>query len=99
MDKWYRGSTPYLRCDVYDDDGALVDPAAVTLSLYDSFGKVRVDDSAMTGTGTTGEFYYVSYTLPADAPSGVWPWIPKSTDGAIKIRNTMFFFEVPEGFA
>jgi len=99
MDKWYRGSTPYLRCDVYDDDGALVDPAAVTLSLYNPHKKVMVDDSAMTGTGTTGEFYYNSYTIPAGGASGIWTWIPKSTDGAVVIRNTEFHFEVPEEYA
>jgi len=99
MDVWYRNSTPYLRCDIVDEDGAAVDPVtSVKVTVYDPNGKVVVSDGTMTNTGTVGEYYYVSYTVPYTALSGIYSWIPRSVDGAIIIRKERFEFEVPEGY-
>lgn len=94
MDIWYPGSTPYLPFYVKDKDGALVDPAAVTVTVTDADGNVVVNDAACTNI-STGYYYYASYTIPATDPVvGVYNWYPRSTDGAIVIGKDEFQFKV-----
>ncbi len=94
MKTFYPGATVYLPFYIYDINGALVDPAAISISIYDPNSVAVLTNSAATQI-STGYYYNTSYTVPAtDTLTGIYTWLPKTTDGAIVIRDTAFQFEV-----
>ena len=90
----YIGATPYFHIDIVDEDGAATNPTSVSISIYDPNGTVMIDNAAMTNTGTTGEYYYASWTILSTHLTGTYTWLPKSTDCAIVTRNKKFNFTV-----
>jgi len=96
MKKWFRGSTPDLRFNIFDEDGALVDPGTtIKLSIADSFDNDVVTDVTCTKLGT-GDYTYRGWTVPATSVGGRYTWRPQTTDTAVVIENTEFEFLVME---
>jgi len=95
MKKWFQGSTPYLSFNITDRNGALVDPAAIVVSISDPQGRDVSTDQTATKI-SVGLYYYAGWTIAATTPGGVYTWRPKTTDGAVIIEDTEFEFEVME---
>ena len=95
MKKWFVGSTPYLPFNITDRDGALVDPAAIVVSITDPQGRDVSTDQTATKI-STGLYYYAGWTIAAGTAGGIYTWRPKTTDGAVIIEDTEFEFEVME---
>lgn len=96
MQKYYFGATPYLKCSIYSQTGALTDPTtSIVVSVYDPNKKAVVSNAAMTTTGTTGIFYYASLTLTSGTHlPGKYVWRPKVTDGTIVTISAEGEFEL-----
>lgn len=92
---WYVGATPYIPFKIYDKDGALVDPAALVVSIYDPNGKAVITNAAAVQI-STGYYYYAAWTITATDVTGTYKLIPKSTDSGIVIRNTAIEFNVEQ---
>jgi hypothetical protein len=96
MKQYLRGETPYLETKIYSNAGILVTPTSAEVSVTDPKGKVLTAFAAMTQVGTTtGEYYYVGWTVADTSLAGVYKWICKVTDGAV-ITKTEGEFEVME---
>ena len=82
--KVFRGENPYFYTEIYDQAGALVDPAtSITCTVKDPAGAVKVNDLAMTKI-STGKYYYYAYQITATDIVGTgWYWYPKATDGTV----------------
>ncbi len=92
---WYVGATPYIPFKVYDRDGALVDPTALVVSIYDPNGLAMITDAAVVKI-STGYYYYAAWTITATHVTGTYKLVPKSTDAGIVIRNTAIEFQVEQ---
>ena len=58
---------------IYDDDGALVDPTSVKVSVVDPDGETQVDEVAMTPSATGIYYYYYHKGAGEDAmDAGHW---------------------------
>ena len=90
---WYVGSTPYNAFKVYDRDGALTTPAAITVTTYDPNGKAVDSDKAPTEI-STGYYYYAGWTVSSTSIKGTYTLLPKTTDSGIVIINHPIEFEV-----
>lgn len=96
MKQYLRGETPYLETKVYSNAGVLVTPTSAQVFVIDPKGKVLTALAAMTQVGTsTGEYYYVGWTVVDTSLAGVYKWICKITDGTI-ITEKEGEFEVME---
>ena len=93
METHFPGATPYCHFYVTDEDGALVDPSAITVTIYDPNGTAVDSDKACTQIDT-GEYYYAGWTVATTSLTGIYTWIPKSTDGTIVTRNKKYNFLV-----
>jgi len=75
-------------------DGDLADPATSTkVIIEDSTGTVVQALDDMTKS-VTGKYYYKSYTIPADANTGIWEWDVRGTDNtAVSVAHGAFMVE------
>ena len=97
--KFLAKSTIWVRAFVYDEDGALVDPTSIKLTLADSAGAVKVDNLAMTTSGETGIYDYY-YTTLVDCAEGWWNgevWTVDGTGESAKTSSATFSVEVRKG--
>ncbi|MBU0599126.1 hypothetical protein KKF61_09165 [Patescibacteria group bacterium] len=91
MEEYYVNAKPYF---YYENKnrvtGALVDAdTSVTIAVYDPFGNsvLASETEAMTTTGTTGQYYYNSWTVLATHMSGVYTAIVTVNDTSDVTRS------------
>jgi len=98
MNEYFRGSTPYLYCEVWSKAGALVDPAtSITCTIEDPNGTLVAASATETmgkEGGATGKFFYAGYTVDSTALSGPYKWRPTVTDSSIVTVSFEDTFEV-----
>jgi len=75
-----RGRTAPIRSYVYNEDGNLTDPTAITISIIDDDGTERVSDAAMTYVAKGIYDYF--YNIPSNAPTGQWLYEVLVTEGS-----------------
>jgi uncharacterized protein YfaS (alpha-2-macroglobulin family) len=83
-------STVRIRAYIYDDDDALVDPTAITVTIDDPSGTTEVDDQEMTALEDTDGIYDYYYNTDADSAKGFWNGRVKVVDGTGDTAKTSF---------
>ena len=95
MEQYLRGSTPYLECKVYNNSGSPVTPStSVQVFITDPNGIVKQATASMSQVGTTtGEYYYVGWTVGDTDLAGIYTWTAVITDGT-EVTKKEGYFEV-----
>jgi hypothetical protein len=73
------GRTVQCWAFITDNDGVLVDPTSVAITINDSADAVKVASASMT-KHEIGVYYY-NYNIPAAGPTGHWLVTAVATDG------------------
>lgn len=94
MTIYERGEDYNYHIEVRDDDGTLVDPAAIIISIYSPCGETLVGGAAMS-KDTTGIYDYY-YDIPEDAFYGKYRVVCQLTDSDGNIvKYTDYFYLFP----
>ena len=79
-------ATVRIRAYIYDDDGELAPPTAVTIDLYDPDGTAIETGAAMTEADKGIYEYYYKTTI--DSPTGWWRGVVWAVDGSGDLAKT-----------
>ena len=77
-------ATVWILALIYDEDGTLVDPTSVKISIYDPDGTLIVDAASMTQYAATTGIYEYKYHMDASADAmtkGKWRILGDVIDG------------------
>ena len=87
--------TQILNDDGTLSDGALIAPGTTQIIIEDSTGVVvQVLADVFLYEGTAGKYYYMDYTIPANANLGVWHYeVRGTTTGKTAIFKGSFLVE------
>jgi len=85
----YRGETIRIRAEIKDFNGQPLTPDSHEVTIYDPNGEVRATITEVTQEDAG--IFHVDYTIPDDAPTGMWRVIWKATRGTqISIETVRF---------
>lgn len=74
--------------DVTEEDGALIDPDTLVISIVDPEGETKVDEQGMTKE-SKGKYRY-NYLIAVDATLGKWTTEVEATKGFVQIEQDEF---------
>jgi hypothetical protein len=92
MDIYYPGSAVNVRFKCYDNEGRLIDPDTVAVSIYDPTKKKIVDAAGCTKL-SEGYYKYTDLVLGSIHIAGIWIALPEITDSDIKTVTPAYEFE------